>query len=833
MLTPNGLKDFLQSLKASPYTEEKCATYKAVLASNLSTAHLDAILHQWVLDATSSSVRHCLGVLQQSSLVIGASTEGLGLWLKTCVEAYSQIFDRVAKGTVDEEQVKETVESLLSTILSAHFRRVQCGQDRSVDDALAALVSLYIDIALMSPNAKKVTCEQVSSLVVIVLGHSQEHCLDAVLQTLVGIKKPEALFPLMRQLLGSCAVNPSPRLYAKYLCCFHRTIHQSHSDRSDIIAVEQLFSKIAPPSQFKQWLWDKNPSLCDAMGLLQSWSLTKTARRLTTELSEGNLERLLDVVCGVDTVTKPKEESGSSLMNSGVGACSVIEDAEFFVDTVGEKVENSEGNEVSDVVTDLIGKLDFDVDGEKDPFKELVDTTKGVLCEDMDEVEVIKNDVKSGTVPLEEDLFILHSNKAEENMNADSTSVILQGAEVGGVSASLSLTVLPSNAATPFIDTAVNDEAAKELSVIEGSVRTRRSARVKCGTPQLNICPVKLRSSARGTKMKTVEDKDSDMCVAVEGWKASGDLPQMSLEVEEKFSDSKDEDQKIFDTESDEIGKNKSTVDGAVGTDQAVIPDENHCAANDLVESGDLGDVVKAPKKRTVSTPTTTNSKRKKADTPAKQSVTVAEQTPILLRSSACRKRRSLAQLDENPQDSIRSEFALPPLVEAEEESVVSYIDSSEQKDAGSESVIDASAASSTSTAFVNTEEVVADNNSDMTPCLPGTRRKKSTVITAGSVDRRKTSAAKKPKSSKFTHVDEESSNESETVSGDSTTPQVVMGRPSPIMLRSLAKLGKGKRDTSVLEVPDALELTKTPVMRSQKKSIAISLPARRSSRRV
>lgn len=36
-------------------------------------------------------------------------------------------------------------------------------------------------------------------------------------------------------------------------------------------------------------------SLCDAMGLLQSWSLTKTARRLTTELSEGNLERLLDV----------------------------------------------------------------------------------------------------------------------------------------------------------------------------------------------------------------------------------------------------------------------------------------------------------------------------------------------------------------------------------------------------------------------------------------------------------------------------------------------------------------------------------------------------------
>ena len=33
---------------------------------------------------------------------------------------------------------------------------------------------------------------------VFVVGHSQEHCLDAVLQTLVGIKKPGTLFPLMR-----------------------------------------------------------------------------------------------------------------------------------------------------------------------------------------------------------------------------------------------------------------------------------------------------------------------------------------------------------------------------------------------------------------------------------------------------------------------------------------------------------------------------------------------------------------------------------------------------------------------------------------------------------
>ena len=129
---------------------------------------------------------------------------------------------------------------------------------------------------------------------------------------------------------------------------------------------------------------------------------------------------------------------------------------------------------------------------------------------------------------------------------------------------------------------------------------------------------------------------------------------------------------------------------------------------------------------------------------------------------------------------------------------------SSEQKDAGSVSVTDASAASSTSKAFISTEEVaeVVCSNEDMTPCLLGARRNK----TAGSVDQRKTSGAKKPRSSNCASVDLESK-ESETASGDPATPLVVMGRPSPIMLRSLAKFGKSKRDTSVIEVPDSLKL--------------------------
>ena len=35
------------------------------------------------------------------------------------------MFNKVTKGTVHEEQVKEIMESLLGTILSAHFRCVQ------------------------------------------------------------------------------------------------------------------------------------------------------------------------------------------------------------------------------------------------------------------------------------------------------------------------------------------------------------------------------------------------------------------------------------------------------------------------------------------------------------------------------------------------------------------------------------------------------------------------------------------------------------------------------------------------------------------------------------
>lgn len=94
---------------------------------------------------------------------------------------------------------------------------LQCGQDRSVDDALAALVSLYIDIALMSPNAKwaflcfppilmtpfcrKVTCEQVSSLVVIVLGRYQELVLVLCDITFVSRR------PFSGALLGCCSTD--------------------------------------------------------------------------------------------------------------------------------------------------------------------------------------------------------------------------------------------------------------------------------------------------------------------------------------------------------------------------------------------------------------------------------------------------------------------------------------------------------------------------------------------------------------------------------------------------------------------------------------------------
>ena len=157
------------------------------------------------------------------------------------------------------------------------------------------------------------------------------------------------------------------------------------------------------------------------------------------------------------------------------------------------------------------------------------DIMEGVLCEG---TEQTKNDEESTTAPSEDDLLIVHSDKAAEEQTSTDCSVVSQGAGVGGVSACLAQTMLLPNAATPFVSNAANIEASRESSASGASVRTRRSARGKFGTPQLDARPVKVRSSVRGARKKTVADESS--CDTEEGWEGSGDLhPEMSSEVEE------------------------------------------------------------------------------------------------------------------------------------------------------------------------------------------------------------------------------------------------------------------------------------------------------------
>ena len=137
----------------------------------------------------------------------------------------------------------------------------------------------------------------------------------------------------------------------------------------------------------------------------------------------------------------------------------------------------------------------------------------------------------------------------------------------------------------------------------------------------------------------------------------------------------------------------------------------------------------------------------------------------------------------------------LPSLVEAEEDSVGNC--SSEQSGAGN-----ATAAPPPPPTMSQAEETAEDtvcDDSDVSPHLPRTRRKKTIVTTAASVDRRKTSA----KSTKSTSADVEAG-----IEPDTRHAKVVMGRPSPIMLRSLAaKPARGKEDVAGSEAPGLSKL--------------------------
>lgn len=101
-------------------------------------------------------------------------------------------------------------------------------------------------------------------------------------------------------------------------------------------------------------------------------------------------------------------------------------------------------------------------------------------------------EMKDGEASLEADLREVQSDKAEEEMLEVSSDVPSRSV-VGVVNSGLSQTATPVSSTR----TAASVEATGEMRAVQGSVRKRHSAVVRCITPKLVVSPVKMSSSVR------------------------------------------------------------------------------------------------------------------------------------------------------------------------------------------------------------------------------------------------------------------------------------------------------------------------------------------------
>ena len=150
----------------------------------------------------------------------------------------------------------------------------------------------------------------------------------------------------------------------------------------------------------------------------------------------------------------------------------------------------------------------------------------------------------------------------------------------------------------------------------------------------------------------------------------------------------------------------------------------------------------------------------------------------------------------------------MPPLVETEEE----VSENMEQGVVDKDDRAFAPALYSTtrsSTTEETADDTVCEDDSDVGSTLLRARRKKTQVTKVSSDDQRKTSASKRSKSSNVSDVEvEPSGKQGAAPSTFPATPRVIVNRPSPILLRSLAKPSRGKGGVGVcLEVSESSKL--------------------------
>lgn len=202
-------------------------------------------------------------------------------------------------------------------------------------DLLAALLSLYIDVLMISKSDES-TSDHVSNMVYILLGDSPSHILDTVNQiSPLDKTSRQIMLPFLRKTLHSTRSCSTGFIgYIKYVSAARRILKWVYNLKNDAADIGKVVNTVSPPGGLVTWISDKDDSLVKDLNL-SGLNKKKITNHLVQFDCDDIMEKLLDLVA---EVSEERTSSENILENDGVEKKSEEEsdlNPVFFVDSQG------------------------------------------------------------------------------------------------------------------------------------------------------------------------------------------------------------------------------------------------------------------------------------------------------------------------------------------------------------------------------------------------------------------------------------------------------------------------------------------------------------------
>ncbi|XP_064613080.1 uncharacterized protein LOC135476866 [Liolophura sinensis] len=303
------------------------------------------------------------------------------------------------------------------------------------EDVLASLLSLYVDLVLLTSRSSETpvkVSKELCSFVFLLLSPWPAHVVDVLIQSSLPCSPDvTTVLPLARKCLKSPPIKPDCRTYTKYVVCLRSIVSALGEEVKDIC---QVAKSVKAPKSYLSWLREQREDLLDNLPEDRKFKGRVITQFLLHEADDALIDGLLDIL--TEELPEAREATEQSVSDDLTKQKSLAEETPsedmplFYVDKKGKDdkgnqgVKNGnegtmgdkDGSEVIEVIeVDLSGfdmqpnedallhlNEDSDLD-DVDEGNDLDDVDKGRDLDDIEEGNDLDDDNESNDLVIDDD----------------------------------------------------------------------------------------------------------------------------------------------------------------------------------------------------------------------------------------------------------------------------------------------------------------------------------------------------------------------------------------------------------------------------------------------